>query len=37
MTQLYIDSAAPSEWAAALDSALLRRATCNPLLMRAFI
>lgn len=35
MTQLYIDSAAPSEWAAALDSALLRRATCNPLLMDA--
>lgn len=35
MTQLYIDSADPTEWAAATGSALLRRATCNPLLMDA--
>lgn len=35
MTKLYIDSADPKEWAAALDSALLSRATCNPLLLDA--
>ena len=35
MTRLYIDSADPREWAFALDSALLTRATCNPLLMDA--
>ncbi len=35
MTRLYIDSAAPTEWADAVQSGLVRRATCNPLLMDA--
>jgi len=35
MTQLYIDSADTAEWRNALDAALVRRATCNPLLMGA--
>ena len=35
MTRLYIDSAAPAEWQAAAQAALVRRATCNPLLMQA--
>lgn len=35
MTRLYIDSADPAEWAAVARSALVRRATCNPLLLRA--
>lgn len=35
MTRLYIDSAAPAEWRAATEAALVCRATCNPLLMQA--
>lgn len=35
MTRLYIDSADPTEWADALACGLVRRATCNPLLMDA--
>ncbi|MFM2262027.1 MAG: Fructose-6-phosphate aldolase 1 [Pseudomonadota bacterium] len=35
MTRLYIDSAAPQEWAEAVQCGLIRRATCNPLLMDA--
>lgn len=35
MTRLYIDSAVPGEWQAAAHAALVRRATCNPLLMQA--
>lgn len=35
MTRLYIDSATPQEWQSACHAALVRRATCNPLLMQA--
>jgi transaldolase len=35
MTRLYIDSASPTEWADAVQCGLVRRATCNPLLMDA--
>jgi transaldolase len=33
MTKLYIDSASVQEWTVAAQHALIRRATCNPLLM----
>jgi transaldolase len=35
MTQLFIDSANPDEWAQVVACGLLHRATCNPLLMDA--
>lgn len=35
MTRLYIDSADPLEWADAMACGLVRRVTCNPLLMDA--